>query len=346
MIAGSNALIAQNDRMILVEDLSLRLYKLDNKDLTFSADLSKEDALGFYLTSTDRFDVLQMCSVNSFTVWQDGKMIHDQSVCLDLSNQEIVLNSLVDTTYFALVTNGSFQGLEVNLFADRAELMRLENLPIDRAERQINEWTVVVLFIIGVLAVAIRHQNHALFSFLSTVRIGRIRNEEIDVEFNLDILISIVFVSLVSSYNYQMLSQMSSNGEIVSYWMLVFETLKLTFFLSLVLVTKYILISALARINALSIIIGTQFIDFIKFFSISGLVFFVILQLRFWLGYYADIQSFWVFENYYLLVYALFIFYFFFKLTQVTQYKKLHIISYLCTTEFVGVFLLALIIYK
>jgi hypothetical protein len=337
---------AQDQDMSVVEDLSLRVYRLNKNEVTFSANFNQENVLGFYVTRQDEFDLLKICSTDSFTLWRQGQMLSDLSLCYEISFSEYNALSSSDTVYFAMLSEGYFQGLDIKLYAESTSSVEILNPVGPRVLEQERDWSIIMLFLLGVFAAIIRYQNPALFAFLFSLQGKKRRGTEIDVELNLDLFIAILFVSSINIFNLKLLGQVSSVSDLLTTSDLLISSLSFTFLLCFALVSKYFVISLLAEINTLSRLKGIQFVDFLKFFSIGGLLVGVVLQALFWGGYLTDFQTFWVFRNIYLIIYAVFILYFYVRLARETSYKKLHIISYLCTTEFVGVFLLALIIYK
>lgn len=346
LLVGQVALGQSADAMSVVEDLSLRLYKLDASQLSFSANLDQEKALGFYLTPADRFELLRICNSDRFSIWKDGQMIRDLSTCFSLSAADLGRSELIDTVYFAMLSEGYFQDLEINLLASNVQEMQLQNVASIRTSPLYKEWSIFMLFIIGGFAAILRVQNVSLFDSLFRVSLGGTRDAEMEAELNVDMLVSVLFVALLTTFNIQLLRLTTSYAEAVTTAGLLYDTFLLTLMGAAFLLLKFFLIAMLAGMNALSAIRGIQFVDFLKFFSVGGVVFFVLLQMWYWYGYSFKIASFWAFDNFYLILYSLFILYFYIKLVQVSAFKKLHIISYLCTTEFIGVFLLALIIYK
>lgn len=332
--------------MNVVEDLSLRLYRLDSSELSFSANLDQEDVLGFYITRSDRFDLLSICNTDSFTIWRQGQMIQDLTVCYQVSSELISTKSDTDTVYFTILSSGYFEGLDIKLLAERVDGMQLQNIISLKHSSASKEWSILMLFVLGLFAVFIRNQNANLFSYLFRINARPARDMELEVELDLNLLLSICFVSLMSVVNIQFMHLLTSESSVVSTLSLLADTVRLTLLVALLLLLRFFLISVVSGLNMLAAVKGAQFMEFIKFFSIGGVLLWVTLQARYWLSYGYEFRSFWLSDNFYLIIYSLFILYFYIGLVQRSSLKKLHIISYLCTTELIGIFLLALIIYK
>ena len=337
---------AQSNGLSTVENLNLRLYEYADDNLSFSSNINEASVLGFYLTTLDEFEYLSICNSDSFSIWKSGQMIKDYNLCWEQVRSSIMQQDQEDTVYLTLMSKGNFSNLSINLLAENISTITVDNLPEARKIHYFQEWAIFMLSLIGLFTALIRITNPSLFVYLTKVRWVTTREDEIEFEFNIDMILAIIFVSLITVFNYQLIIHWNSDQEILSTGFLLLESIWYVILLALFFLAKYFFIYLMAKINALAAIVGTQFIEFIKFFSVAGLLFVLLMQAWYWLGYYTDFKSGWIIENFYLLVYSLFIGYFFLKLAQQTHYKKLHIISYLCTTEFIGVFLLALIIYK
>jgi hypothetical protein len=337
---------AQSDSLVVVEDLSLRLLQLDKSDeLVLNTDISESGVLGFYVEMAEPFDQLKLCGSVPFSVWLDGRLIVSQSKCVAFEKASLFAEEK-NAIFFTIVSDKQFSNLQAMLLSFRSYDFELTNLPTERKTHDFQEWLIIALLIISLGAGIIKLLSPALFKLLFTVNLGASRKDGLIGEFSLETLLGTVFVSLMVAFVYAGASLMEDDTEAISNWLIFANWLKIAFYVLVGMLIKYVLLSVIAWLNDIPGVVNLQFHDFLKFFSVSSLLLMIILGLYYWLGYYGEFHVLKIVTNVWVVVYLIFMIYLFIKLDSWTHCKKLHIISYLCTTEFIGAFLIALIIYK
>ena len=345
----SSALVvrAQNESLVIVEDLSLRFLQLDRADeLVLTTDIKASSTIGFYVSANESFDKITICDSVPFSVWIEGLLVQQNSQCFERSRQQLFENRRAETLFITLVSSSNFNSLKADLLASDSRFMELRNLPTDREIHHFQEWLIISLLILGFSAGLIRIFMPSLFQLLFGFGSSPSRQNEFAVEFSFESLVGSLFVSLLVGFIYQSAGLMENDSEIISNKLLYLDWLEASALVFVGLMLKYLLLSLVAWLNAISGVVNLQYHDFIKFFSLTSLSLLIVVGSYYWIAYYGEfhIQSF--VTNSLIIVYMVYMIYLFQRLLVWTHCKKLHIISYLCTTEFIGAFLIALIIYK
>jgi hypothetical protein len=347
VVASTNYLLAQQQYQGVSEDLSLRLLELnEGKELVFSTDITSSSTIGFFLAKAESFEKLSLQDSIPFSVWVDGKMVQSETKDFEAEKSRLFQDADSDTLFLVLISSSQFQNLDASLLLLKDSGIALKNLPTERHIHYFQDWMIIGLLVIGLGAILMKTFFPSLFRLLFRINLLTRRGDEESGEINIETLVAALIMSMMVAYVYLLSELMSDDSEILSNWLLIVQWIEATLVILLTLMIKYVLLRVVAWLNGVRKIVNIQFNDFIKFFTIAALLLLVIECLQYWIGYYGAFNIKSLVTNTWMIIYLVFGIYFFQKLSMLTSFKKLHIISYLCTTEFIGAFLIALIIYK
>ncbi len=161
--------------------------------------------------------------------------------------------------------------------------------------------------------------------------------------YKLILRVSFLSIFLGISYwfleNYQPVQNFSLARNLVS-WLIY------SFYAFGLLLIKYIIVITFGYLHQLKPLSHYQFSAFVNFITGASLFFLIYVNIHLWFLYYEPnvLPKFW---NYYFLgAIILFYIYFFFYMSFQKETRKLHIILYLCSTEILGIFYIAIILIK
>jgi hypothetical protein len=112
------------------------------------------------------------------------------------------------------------------------------------------------------------------------------------------------------------------------------------------LLIKYTVVGLFGYLHQLKSLSHFQFSVFVNFTMGICLIFLIFVNSLLWFSFYESnaLTEFW---NYYFLgAIILFYIYLSFYMSLTKEVRKFHIIAYLCSTEFLGIFYIALILIK
>tara|TARA_B110000046_G_scaffold179370_1_gene208505 strand:- start:1114 stop:2139 length:1026 start_codon:yes stop_codon:yes gene_type:complete len=203
---------------------------------------------------------------------------------------------------------------------------------------------LVLLLIIGLMK-----RFDLIFLFNLVKRPFRLPFREMDNNFTFKgsykLLLRVTFLSILLGISYWFLekyqpSQSDPLAENLISWLIY------SFYAFGLLLIKYIMVNLFGYLHQLKSLSHFQFSAFVDFTMGACLIFLIFVNIRFWFSFYEPnaLTEFW---NYYFLgAIILFYIYLFFYMWLTREVRKFHIISYLCSTEFLGIFYIALILIK
>lgn len=347
LITISNALSQSNDSLNVVENLTLRFLRLGQTgELVLNTEITQSNAIGCYISEKEDFDRLFISDNTNFSIWIDGQLIQSNEKTFNITKESLFEGARNDTKFISVVSTNPFSNLTAYLLAADSKKIGLINLPISKKEHYFQDWLIISVLILLASVGTMRIWMPSMFRFLFTMDSLATREENVASEFNFESLLSTLFVSLAIGFLFNTATLMDSDKEIISNAYLYLDWFKSSFVIFFALLAKYILLTIVAWLNAISKVVNIQYHTFLKAYVIGALVLILISLAHYWTSYYSGFHIFgWVSRSLFV-IYFIYLIYLFQKLLASTHCKKLHIISYLCTTEFIGAFLIALIIYK
>jgi hypothetical protein len=342
----ASCLSVSADSLSLGEDLKLRLVSVEKEnEVAFITDYSSSSTIGIYLYRSESFDFFRFCDDNEFSVWSNGGLLQGDGNCFQISYESLFDEGVMDTLFLSFYSKSRFLAPTTGLYSKAKNDVNLKYEVKSRLKQTAQGWLQTSIIILICLFALMKLLLPAQFAYFLTVGGLSERSEGRIAEVNLDSFLSIIFLSFLVSFNYLFVKlfqgQYSGETTLSLHW----TWLKLGWVVFLAIVLKYLVIMALARLNAFKKIGVDQVLEFVRFMSLASLVLMIGLQLVYWLRFYSTLEFGNFVGYFYLIVYILHLVYLFVKISSATRAKKLHIISYLCTTEFIGAFLIALIIH-
>ncbi len=203
---------------------------------------------------------------------------------------------------------------------------------------------LVLLFVIGLMR---RFDLPFLFSLATRPILFSFRGVGSNSTFkeNYKLILRVTFLSIFLGISYWFLENYQPGQNFTLVKNLVSWLIYSCYAFGLLLI-KYIIVNVFGHLHQLKPLSHYQFSVFVNFISGACLLFLIYVNGHLWFLFYEPyvLTKFW---NYYFLgVIILFCFYFFIYMTLQKEVRKFHIILYLCSTEILGIFYIALILIK
>lgn len=304
-------------------------------------------SLGFYLEQSRKFDSLILDGQNPFSVWINGQLIAEGSNSYALSKRDLSIEGQMNLVYISVFSDKS-----LHLFS--AKLLSLGAATLKPFENQNRYQTdqVVSLFVVSMLVFVFGYSFAGRSTGLGLGKLlfvdNRYRQSNVSLQQSGELIsigVSALFVSLLMGY----LHLLYVHGDDLyfdRFLVIVTSWVYYTVISFAILIAKYVIILTVSRLFHIQSVKDMQFGNFLNFLLIAlGMTTFII-QVKFWSNYSADFGNLESFQFFYIVSYSLFLFYMFIKLITVTSFRKLHIIAYLCATEIVWAFALAILYFK
>jgi hypothetical protein len=315
---------AQTDSLAVVEDLELRFLALPGESNIYGEDLA-----GFFLDRNETFDYLRICQKEKLNLWVNGQLAFPDYNCSLLSRQQLWADQENDSLY--LVLDGLSSEISAELLSTSG--LMVGDLMLKPERKAISKDVLVIVSLV-------------LLAFAVLIKLSG-RSFNLSIAFSMQaegvsayqLVLEGTFLSLIFGANYWI---MKSGLNSLSIFEGLMEWLTGAFLVLLLLVAKYLLIVMMVNLNAFRGLTMIQMIAFVRFFILFSLILFGAFFVKFWMTFYQEwtLAGWW--NYYYLALYGVFVVLFFFNLYGNITRKKLHIFSYLCTTEFFMAYILSL----
>ena len=338
---------AEKDTLMAVEDLSLRFFTMGNDGPELMMDPGSSHSIGFFLYRSELFDQLSLCNDDAFTVWLNGRLYYSTIQCLSMSKSQLFDLVKADTVYFSIHSTGDFNYIRGNLLANGPQ----KDLFLERDQIRNIPHTYTVVIVMGtvlmLMAGFMRHYLPNSYLKLLSFRFFVSQDwQSRQKDFSASELVETTFTSLlVGSLVFFIFREDHLN--VHHTWMEdIFQWLWISILFFVAFIMKYLFISVIATFYAFRHLVLSQYSDFVRFVSISSLLLFFLQQYRFWIQTPGMITDYPGFRYYFLMVYGAFLGYYIYAVSAKYRYEKLHIISYLCMTEFLGGYFTSLLFLK
>lgn len=203
---------------------------------------------------------------------------------------------------------------------------------------------LVLLLIIGLI-----ERFDLIFLFGLVKNRFRLPSRELDASFTFQgsykLIFKVSYLSILLGISYWFLENYQPNQsypltENLRFWLIY------SFYALGLLFIKYTVVRLFGYLHQLKLLSHFQFSTFVNFTMEICLIFLILVNVRLWFSFYepSALTEYW---NYYFLgAIILFYIYLVFYMSLTKEFRKLHIIAYLCSTEFLGIFYFALILIK
>ena len=347
---SSNSLFGVT-RLDSIQDISNRFVRSEARQDTghISDTIFYERSLLLY--KEDQFQSLWIRNNDPITIWIAGKLWATKVDSITLNREEIY-NHRADSIKLVVQSQQEFVELAAAFIAPRSFVISIENLlettELPMVEKQVPESVnfVIIATLIVLLFIAINKMvsTKPLFKMSFGFGLRETENENL-FQFGPRTLFHSIYLSFLGGLCYWCLCDYKQHLVIQTE-----ESLGSWFYYTLILfcflVLKYLLTIVFSEINELKSFYQFQFGTFVKFYSIISLAFLTMVSINFWIFHYDQIAFAKVWGFYFIMAAGIFSIYLFLYMASVKGIRKMRIIAYLCSTEFIGAFLIALALLK
>jgi len=323
-----------------------KILKIDyNGDIELSLNPDGQKLLGCFVSRDTSLLSLVLSNDNPFTVWIDGKLYKADEDYHDLLISDIFSNNASeDTVFVSFYDEKGFTDFRYE-FVYRQISQETSDTNVQLRQATFNKNVLIVLFLFFLLLLAIFRfsSGDTIVSYFQKVFLRNIRVSIFENDSNTTYL-EIVLASFLTGMAVWHIENSGENYFVDYFRLQLLDYLKYSGITLLFLIAKYLLLRLVSFLNGLTGVHLIQFVDFLKFLIVISIILNLLFFTIYWSGYYpvAYISNTW--EYFYPVMYILFTLYYFFKLSSAVTGKKLLIISYLCTTEILGAYLVASIL--
>lgn len=317
----------------------------EGNDIELTLDPNHQGLLGIFLGQDSLIKSLEVRDVIPFSVWVDGRLYADDSTYHNLNLKSIAdFTTGKDTAFVSFYSSSSFRNFE-SRYVYNVEESQLTNTSVQFRKETKNRRLFTYFFIVFLLLVGLfRYTSPSgFFLYFSKVFFRSIRVSTFDEEDSITIFEAAIASFLVALALWHML-----DGE--TPYLPGYERTQVLRFLyyggmvSLFFMAKFLLLRFIAYLNGLGTIYKVQFVDFLKYILVTSIFLNVIFFTLYWLDPSPEEYMSSTWRYLYPALYVFFVAYYFFKLSAAVPGKKLLIISYLCTTEIVGAYIISSIL--
>ncbi|MFY0687718.1 MAG: DUF4271 domain-containing protein [Cyclobacteriaceae bacterium] len=300
--------------------------------------------IGFFLERTDEFDHVEVCNNTDFSVWFNGQLKFPSVECFSLRKTEIFGAKDPDIIYVSLYCETNFEMIDARLYRQGLESVAVTYPILERSVSGHHDFYIVALLLFLMFLGYVRWFHFGAFSAVFSLQLFRRNLREYfqqKLEVNTSMIVQMVMLSMLVAFSYWFANKGTTNtsGLLIS----LISWLKYTGIIMGVLLLKLYFVQLISKLNSFESITQSQLGEFVRLALHASMLHALILQLNFWLFPEWQLENTFLVTSYYLLFYLVFVVKYFIQVTSNTRYKKLHIFSYLCTTEILGAFLVALI---
>lgn len=323
---------------------SPNLVTIDSKGRV-SITLSPQDhnLLGLFFYKDPQIIGIEVSAANDFSVWKNGVLwSSDSNYHLFTANN---LLTEQDTVFLAFHSRTKFEDFHCQYLMRFEELNNSFENSVSLRSSLVSKnsfilFTLVFILLIGTYKFVSSASLLEYFRkiFFKRIRVysgfddARITLPELAIT-SLSVGISIWHIKgnhqLIIGYEF---SDQVRDVLLYSVYVLIF------------LAGKFFLVRIISKLNGLEKFEVIQFIDFTKYYLMLSLFLNTALFSIFWFGDLREYSISKTWEYFYPVTYLIFILYYFFKLSSVLPRKKLLLISYLCTTEILGAFIVSTVL--
>lgn len=327
------------------QDLSTpNMVTIDNEgrvSITFSP--QNHDLLGLFYYRDQRILGIEVSADNNFSIWKNGILLTPETKSRKFTTDQL-LSGEEDTVFLAFHARSNFENFK-SRFITEAEIRQEEKNPIF-VRSTIFSKNAFVLFTLAFILLIGSYKylsSVSLLEYFRKIFFKRMRIYSGFEEARLRIH-ELIIISL--SVGISMWQIKGNHDQVIGYELStqIYDVLLYSGYTLLFLAGKFVLLRSIARLNGLEKFETVQFIDFTKFYLILSLILNAILFFLYWMGDVGEYSISANWEYFYPITYLIFIVFYFFKLSNVLPRKKLLLISYLCTTEILGAFIVSIVL--
>lgn len=328
------------------EDVRMKFLSVDQSGTAQVVDdPASANSIGIFLYGYEDFLNLRLINRQAFDVWINGRMFFSGRFDLVLPKQEIFRMANSDTAYVSLHARNAFSELDARIYYDELEPIALVYPIGTRQAKSHQSMMITATIVFGIVLGVFRIVTSAGLNIQGLLRsTGMFRSHDVNtreltpVKF-IETLLGAVLIGFAMWFLFGFDQEATLVRSLLTWAQYIF-------IIGIGLFAKYFFIRAISALYGLSQISVQQFTDFVRVTLLSAIALTVIFLAAYWFGFYKEVSFGVVWKYYFLFVQLAFLIYFFLRVTVGTTVKKLSIFSYLCTTEILGAFIVALIFTK
>lgn len=337
---------------VVVEDLSLKWMKIESDgSINQNLDEGREDNSGFFIFNDGRAQLLKICGKQEIYIWVDGRLYSQApSPCEAMELQDLFAFAGKDTLFVSVSAfdQGNF---EATLMAVESPLMLTQENLKRAQDRSTHNFVIIFMLLMILHFVMLRSNAILLLTRLRNYFRASVYNEAASSTsfFSQEGVVALVTAGILVAFDVTYLSIFGVEiipSAFTSFWGVSLAWFNVFLVFVALVVLKYLglyLFSTLFSFSNLRNIQHLAYLDFLV--MISGFLSILFLT-QYWLDFYPSrvISDGWrYYFPIFVLVFGLILFV---KLTGFGLSKKLHIISYLCTTELIPAYYVAYLFLK
>ena len=293
------------------------------------------------------FHKLLIQNSQPMTIWINNQLTALNVYTCTIPIGQIYAESTQDSTILMITAIQEIKDLQAYLIGLNAASLSKDLNGRQKVNVQHDFLIMQVLILLLIVGLVKRYDPVFLLNLVK--RPFRLGSRDLDYDFTFKgsykLIIRVSFLSILLGISFWFLENYQPS---VSYSLIenLILWLVYSFYALGLLLIKCTLVILFGYLNQLKSLTYFQFTTFVNFSIGTCLIFLIFVNARLWFSFYEPnaLTEFW---NYYFLgAIILFFIYFFFYMSFTKEFRKFHIISYLCSTEFLGIFYIALILIK
>ena len=332
---------------VITKNISDQFIWTDEVEGTITS-FSGDDASAYLVLPNNLiFSELLIESSQQMTIWINNRLVVSNIHSCAIPIGQIYADGDQDSVI--LMVEGIQKTRDLNAYLNELNINSVSKVlnEVKKTNMQYDFFIIQVLVLLFVVGLMRRFDLPFLFSLATRPILFPFRgvgsNFTFKENYKLILRVSFLSIFLGISYwfleNYQPVQNFSLARNLVS-WLIY------SFYAFGLLLIKYIIVITFGYLHQLKPLSHYQFSAFVNFITGACLFFLIYVNIHLWFLYYEPnvLPKFW---NYYFLgAIILFYIYFFFYMSFQKETRKFHIILYLCSTEILGIFYIALILIK
>tara|TARA_X000001036_G_scaffold113836_1_gene106814 strand:+ start:6076 stop:7101 length:1026 start_codon:yes stop_codon:yes gene_type:complete len=332
---------------VITKDISDQFILVDQVGDTLNSISGIDASVRLVLSKNLIFRELLIENSKPMTVWINNRLNASNIYTCTIPRDQIYIGSSQDSIILIIQGIQEIEDLQAYLIGLNSASSFMDLNGTKKVNNQYDFFIIQVLVLLFVTGLMKRFDLNFLLSLVKRPFLfpSRELKGNFTIKENYKFLIRGSFIStlLGISYwfleNYQLGQSYSLRGNLVS-WLIY------SLYAFGLLLIKYIMVYIFGYIHQLKPLSHYQFSAFINFTMATCLIFLIFVNTNLWFSFYEPnaLTDFW---NYYFLgAIILFYIYLFFYMSFKKEGRNFHIISYLCSTEILGIFYIAIILIK
>lgn len=329
------------------EDLTLRFLTTDSDGAIHIATNYKDySTIGIFLTENEKFDELEICNDDQFNIWMNNRLRFDNKSCFRISKDSLFLLAGKDSLFLVLNTKGDFRSVIAKAKSENFTLSAFDNLITPKWQAAEGDLMILMLLTNIILFGILRRGYPRLYKELFNGPYLGIQTQFRQTQIEPLKIFLTLFVSVLAGSCIWYVRDYSSPTHVFDFYPDLFAWFRYILLVVIFVGLKYVFIQIVSGLNSFKILPEFQIYDFLRISALFMLVLFVFINVEYWVGHAIIEERGLAWGHYFTVANTVFLLYFFYQSAFSLKYSKLHIFSYLCTTEILGAVLIAIIFTK